>query len=125
MVGLKKKNRSHTQKSHPKSGEPQRYSWGTQKKKKKKEKKSPKQARKADVLTVLTPCVAPIRCGKRFLTSCERHHRLGFFGSRHGKKIKVNTEVCHRNGNLSVSMKQVWSEVYATVDSKVDNMAVP
>ena len=31
MVGLKK--RSHTQKFHPKSGEPQRYSWGTQKKK--------------------------------------------------------------------------------------------
>ena len=29
MVGLKK--RSHMQKSHPKSGEPQRYSWGTQK----------------------------------------------------------------------------------------------
>ena len=43
MVGLKTKNkkRSHTQKSHPppqkkkkKNGEPQRYSWGTQKKKK-------------------------------------------------------------------------------------------
>ena len=34
MVGLKKKKkRSHTQKSHQKSGEPQRYSWGTHKKK--------------------------------------------------------------------------------------------
>ena len=37
MVGFKKKNRSHTQKSHPKGvNQPQRYSWGTQKKKKKK-----------------------------------------------------------------------------------------
>ena len=33
MVILKK--RSHTQKSHPKSGEPQRYSWGTKKRKRK------------------------------------------------------------------------------------------
>ena len=30
------KKQSHTQKSHPKSGEPQRYSWGKQPKKKKK-----------------------------------------------------------------------------------------
>ena len=37
MVGLKK--RAHTQKSHPKSGEPQRYSWGTQKNKIKQTKK--------------------------------------------------------------------------------------
>ena len=36
MVGLKK--RSHTQKSHPKVVNPQRYSWGPQKKKKKKKK---------------------------------------------------------------------------------------
>ena len=34
MVGLKKKKRSHKQKTHPKSGEPQRYSWGMPKKKK-------------------------------------------------------------------------------------------
>ena len=38
MIGLKKK-RSHTQKISPKSGDPQRYSWGTQKKKKKKKRK--------------------------------------------------------------------------------------
>ena len=36
------KKRSHTQKSHPRSGEPQRYSWRTQPPKKKKKKKKKK-----------------------------------------------------------------------------------
>ena len=39
MVGLKKKTVTYA-KISPKSGEPQRYSWGTQKKKKKKKKKA-------------------------------------------------------------------------------------
>ena len=42
------KKRSHTQKISPKSGEPQRYSWGTQKKKKKKK-------RKQEVISSQTP----------------------------------------------------------------------
>ena len=39
MVGLKKKTVTYA-KISPKSGEPQRHSWGTQKKKKKKKKKT-------------------------------------------------------------------------------------
>ena len=42
------KKRSHTQKISPKSGEPQRYSWGTQKKK---QNKTKKPAQKKDTHT--------------------------------------------------------------------------